>query len=112
MKTIQSFNTKLNRIIGLLLLIFIISSCGNTNKNDHQKKHLKTTVETEAHEHSVDKQAEATLYGCPMHKEMIGVKGDRCPLCNYNEMIPITWSLNGVDTVRVTSLPDYNPPSN
>lgn len=51
------------------------------------------------------------LYGCPMHKEMVGSAGDRCPLCNYMEMVPVTWSLDGVETVRVQSLPDYAPPT-
>ena len=26
-------------------------------------------------------------------------------------MIPITWDITGVDTVRVTALADYNPPA-
>jgi hypothetical protein len=26
-------------------------------------------------------------------------------------MIPITWDITGVDTVRVTTLADYNPPA-
>ena len=52
------------------------------------------------------------ITGCPMHKEYIGKKGDKCPKCNYNEMIPITWSMEGIDTVRVTTLSDYNPPQN
>lgn len=63
------------------------------------------------HDHAAnDALADNTLHGCPMHKEMIGSQGDRCPKCNYMEMPPVTWSLEGIDTMRVTSLPDYNPP--
>lgn len=49
--------------------------------------------------------------GCPSHKEMIGSEGDMCPKCGYMTMIPITWDITGVDTVRVTTLADYNPPA-
>lgn len=51
------------------------------------------------------------ITGCPSHKEMIGSEGDMCPKCNYMTMIPITWDISGVDTVRVTTLADYNPPA-
>lgn len=47
------------------------------------------------------------ITGCPLHKEMIGSEGDKCPKCDYMTMIPITWSLKEIDTIRVTSLPDY-----
>lgn len=50
------------------------------------------------------------ITGCPSHKEMIGSEGDKCPKCGYMTMLPITWSLEGIDTIRVRSLPDYNPP--
>ncbi|MCA6439598.1 MULTISPECIES: hypothetical protein [unclassified Arcicella] len=52
------------------------------------------------------------ITGCPGHKEMIGSQGDKCPKCEYMTMIPITWDITGVDTVRVTTLADYNPPAN
>lgn len=45
-----------------------------------------------------------------MYKEMIGSKGDECPRCNYKEMVPVTWSLAGIDSVRVAPFPDYDPP--
>lgn len=51
------------------------------------------------------------ITGCPAHKEMIGSEGDKCPKCDYMTMIPITWPLEGIDTVRVTSLADYKIPA-
>jgi len=54
---------------------------------------------------------EHLITGCPGHKEMIGSQGDMCPKCEYMVMIPITWDITGVDTVRVTALADYNPPA-
>ena len=51
------------------------------------------------------------ITGCPGHKEMVGSEGDMCPKCEYMTMIPITWDITGVDTVRVTTLADYNPPA-
>ena len=51
------------------------------------------------------------ITGCPRHKEMVGSEGDMCPKREYMVMIPITWDITGVDTVRVTALADYNPPA-
>ena len=101
------------------------SACGNDDNkekdaNKHTDSHNKTEVleSKEATKNNnkyendlgqvVDKN-QNLITGCPLHKEMIGSEGDKCPKCDYMTMIPITWSLKGVDTVRVTSLPDYSP---
>ena len=110
-------------------LAILVSACGGYTKTA-KDGHVHT--EGDGHDHGtelVEKPAEKAvsnrnekdqlvdaaghlIVGCPMHKEMVGSEGDKCPKCNYMEMVPITWSLEGIDTVRVTTLPDYNPPKN
>lgn len=109
-------------------LSIFIYSCGNNNATMDEHKH----TDGDGHNHATEQveeqpagQVAATdrnnkgelvdasgnvIVGCPMHKEMIGSEGDLCPKCNYMKMVPITWDMTGVDTVRVTTLPDYNPP--
>lgn len=102
-------------ILGTLTsaVLLFLAACG-TPAPDHADRTAPAAVEQadhHGHDHDdADALADNAIFGCPMHKEMIGSQGDRCPLCNYMEMIPVTWSLDGIDTVRVTSLPDYNPP--
>lgn len=99
------------------------SACGSDNNKEkdahnHNDSHNQTEVvaNNEAKKMNrlenefgqvVDKNRNL-ITGCPLHKEMIGSEGDKCPKCDYMTMIPITWSLKGVDTVRVTSLPNYS----
>lgn len=81
-------------------------ACNGGNKESHAVKGDSLAVSGA----SASLSTLDTIYGCPSHKEMIGSKGDKCPKCWYMTMIPVTWPLEGVDTVRVTSLADYNPP--
>lgn len=109
------------------LLMLFAYSCGNSNSAKEEHMHS----ESDGHNHTTEMVSEQKLSlkdirnekgeltdeagniitGCPMHKEMIGSVGDLCPKCNYMEMIPITWSMEGVEAVKVTNLPDYNPPA-
>lgn len=108
-------NIKKLTIIALASVAMFITSCGNNNSHNEHEGHNHTTETTTKSDNRnengelVDASGEI-ITGCPMHKEMIGAKGDKCPKCNYMEMVPVTWSMEGIDTVRVTSLPDYNPP--
>lgn len=110
---------KATAIAALTSIVMFATSCGNNNShNNHEgHNHRTETTKTETNTDNRNEKGELVdasgeiITGCPMHKEMIGSKGDKCPKCNYMEMVPITWSLDGIDTVRVTSLPDYNPPT-
>ena len=78
-------------------------------------KRLKEGIQTATR--NKKEAPEGLWYKCDRCKETSTVKELRenfykCPKCNYNEMIPVTWSLEGIDTVRVTTLSDYNPPQN
>ena len=118
---------KLTIVVFVSLMLFAYS-CGNNNSAIKEYNHS----EGDGHNHTTEmvneqkinlkdirnEKGELTdeagniIVGCPMHKEIIGSEGDMCPKCNYMEMVPITWSMEGVEAVRVTSLPDYNPPKN
>ena len=101
-------------------LTILLASCGGDTKTA-KDGHVHTAGD--GHDHAteqVEKPAEKTtaknrnekgelvdasghlITGCPGHKEMIGSQGDMCPKCEYMVMIPITWDITGVDTVRVT----------
>lgn len=107
-------------IAALASIAMFAASCGNSNShNQHEgHNHATETTHTDTNSNSHNEKGELIdaagniITGCPMHKEMVGSKGDKCPKCNYMEMTPITWSLEGIDTVRVTTLSDYNPPMN
>jgi hypothetical protein len=121
---------KLNKImIAVFASIAIFAtSCGSDNK---KVDGAQEPTEGDGHHHTEVVESKAAtkkmnLYenefgqaldkngnlitGCPSHTEMIGIEGDKCPKYGYMTMIPITWPLEGVDTVRVTSIADYNPP--
>ncbi len=105
-------------IIATLVLVSLFAySCGNENKstqNDHSGHEHAAMVEAGSSRNEDGQLIDAAgnlITGCPGHREMVGSEGDMCPKCEYMTMIPITWDITGVDTVRVTSLADYNPPS-
>ncbi|KUG10599.1 MULTISPECIES: hypothetical protein [Bacteroidota] len=110
-------------------LAIFLTSCGGDTKT---AKDAHVHTDGDGHNHAteqVDKPVEKValkdrnekgelidaaghlITGCPGHKEMVGSQGDMCPKCDYMTMIPITWDITGVDTVRVTTLADYNPPA-
>lgn len=117
-------------ISALASLAIFLTACGGVTKAG-KDGHAHT--EGDGHNHATEQQVEKSsdkivtkdrnekgelidahghlITGCPGHKEMVGSEGDMCPKCEYMTMIPITWDIVGVDTVRVTSLPDYNPPA-
>lgn len=109
-------------IIAFASLAIFMYSCGNNNsaKDEHGHhqndghNHSEITQESTSNRNDKGELTDASgniITGCPMHKEMIGSEGDLCPKCNYMKMPPITWDIAGIDTIRVTSLPDYNPPT-
>ena len=114
---------KVNKLlIGVFasLAIFLASCGGDTKTAKDGHAHTEGDGHDHATEQVVEKPAEKItakdrnekgelidahghlITGCPGHKEMIG---------EYMTMIPITWDITGVDTVRVTTLSDYNPPA-
>ncbi len=107
-------------IAALASIAMFVASCENSISHNQHGGHdhateisLSKTELQNANRNEKGELVDASgeiITGCSMHKEMIGSEGDKCPKCNYMEMVPITWSLEGIDTVRVTTLSDYNPP--
>lgn len=103
------------KIAMLASLVIVMTSCGNNESGHIHQENVDQNHETLSNSNRnnngelIDANGEI-ITGCPQHKEMIGSEGDLCPKCNYMKMIPITWSIEGIDTVRVTSLPQYSPP--
>lgn len=101
-------------IIAFASLTIFMFSCGNNNNSAKDGHNATKMVQTNTNSHNEKGElvyaSGNIIVGCPMHKEMIGSEGDLCPKCNYMKMAPITWPLDGIDTVRVKTLPDYNPP--
>ena len=107
--------------VAVASLTLFMYSCGSNNSAKDGTIHTQNDghnhsemVETKAGNRNSEGQlidANGNIItGCPGHKEMIGSQGDMCPKCDYMVMIPITWDITGIDTVRVTTLADYNPP--
>jgi hypothetical protein len=122
---------KLNKLMTAVLasIALFASSCGSENKkmkdvHNHDDGVVQNHIENEGVQKDTAKKVNTYenklgqaldkngkfITGCPAHKEMIGSQGDKCPKCDYMTMIPITWSLQGIDTLRVTSITGYNPP--
>jgi hypothetical protein len=122
---------KVNKLLigAFTSLAIFLTSCGGDTKtakdghvhtdgdgHDHATEQVDKPVEKVALKDRNEKgelidAARTLITGCPGHKEMVGSEGDMCPKCEYMTMIPITWDITGVDTVRVTTLADYNPPA-
>lgn len=108
------------KVITFASFVLFMYSCGNTNSTKEADGHNHTEMVSNQKESLQDIRNEKgelidetgnVVVGCPMHKEMIGSEGDMCPKCDYMTMVPITWSMEGIEPVSVTSLPDYNPPT-
>ncbi len=119
---------KASKWITALIALLTLFAYSGGNDNPAQEESLHT--EDDGHNHSIELEGGQTvnlkdirnergeltdeegniITGCPMHKDMIGSVGDLCSKCNYMEMVPITWSMEGIEAVQVTTLPDYNPP--
>lgn len=111
-----NFITILVSLMGILA-----TSCGNNSTSpievhkhvEHVVETTNTTINNQVNKYqnelgqALDRHGNI-LMGCPIHKEMIGVQGDQCPKCDYMEMLPVTWSLQDIDTIRVKSIPNYN----
>ncbi|WP_223151102.1 heavy metal-binding domain-containing protein [Flavobacterium sp. GP15] len=80
----------------LLGLFLIITSCkqqtseGNSNKKSHMMNDSKMMNHDSTMIHNSDKKMDTNIsYSCPMHPEVIGSKGDKCPKCGMDlEQIP------------------------
>lgn len=75
----------------LLGLFLIITSCKQQTSQDNSNKesHMMTDSTMMNHDstmmHNSDKKMDTNKsYSCPMHPEVIGSKGDKCPKCGMD----------------------------
>ncbi|MCK8142678.1 hypothetical protein MW871_12315 [Flavobacterium sp. I-SCBP12n] len=75
----------------LLGLFLIITSCkqqtieDNSNKESHMMNDSTMMNNDSTMIHNSDKKMDTNIsYSCPMHPEVIGSKGDKCPKCGMD----------------------------
>lgn len=66
-----------NLILMLLTMLFVFTAC---NSNSDKSKETKTEQE---------KTPDDQVYSCPMHPEVKGKKGDKCPKCGMELSVPV-----------------------
>ena len=67
-----------NTLLGITVAVTTLTACNNTGTNKDKTSNMSTE------QHSNHNQA----YVCPMHSEIVGVKGDKCTKCGM-ELQPI-----------------------
>jgi PBP1b-binding outer membrane lipoprotein LpoB len=72
--------------ISLLLLAMLAVGCNSKTKP--QMATPKATADTTV-TNGVEKPATEQLYACPMHREVIGKKGEKCVKCDMKLTEPI-----------------------
>jgi hypothetical protein len=75
----------------------IFSSCGSAANNEESYEHMDGEEHGDMNNH-VDTNHEGmemteTIYACPMHPEITGVKGDKCSICKM-ELEPTDESMH------------------
>jgi heavy metal-binding protein len=68
----------MKNIIWSAVMILLLTAC----KKNEEASTVKT--ETNAVSESVDKDSAEQLYSCPMHPEVTGKKGEKCPKCEMD----------------------------
>lgn len=74
-----------NIIFSAVLMAFVVTSCNQKSKeaetnNSETMHHDSTMVDHD----SKTMESDSKMYACPMHPEVIGKKGDKCPKCGMD----------------------------
>lgn len=64
-------------------MILLLTAC----KKNEEASTVKT--ETDAVSESANKDSAEQLYSCPMHPEVTGKKGEKCPKCEMDLTEPV-----------------------
>ena len=67
---------------------FMSCSSGNNKKAESTEQHMMDEQEHEMADH--DHEAMEAVYTCPMHPEVKGKKGDKCPKCGMELVLADT----------------------
>lgn len=68
-----------NSILFIVFMLFMVA-CGSETKQNQSHEAKATTPETKA-EVKIDTM-HVHVYTCPMHPEITGKEGDKCPKCS------------------------------
>ena len=66
-----------NLIYSAITMAIVLSACNTKSKEAAPETSTQTTTSEQ-------------LYSCPMHPEVKGNKGDKCPKCNMDLTVPVT----------------------
>lgn len=73
----------MKNIILSAVMILLLTAC----KKNEEASTVKT--ETDAVSESANKDSAEQLYSCPMHPEVTGKKGEKCPKCEMDLTEPV-----------------------
>ncbi len=65
-------------LLSALSLSVALTACNSNKEKAKETKAKETETKTKTEEVATPEK----LYACPMHPEVTGKKGDRCPKCN------------------------------
>lgn len=85
-------------IIGLAIAAVTLTACDNSSSTIKETETKKTTMDTIP---ATPKVAE--LFSCPMHPEVKGKKGDKCPKCEMVLSVPVK-TTSGVNPPKTTTI--------
>jgi hypothetical protein len=72
----------------IIALLFIIALACN-KKSDTTETVVEPAVQSNDTIAKPASSAEAALYACPMHPEVTGKKGEKCPKCQMELTVPV-----------------------
>ena len=91
-----------NTLLGITIAVTTLTACNNTGTNKDKTSNMSTE------QHSNHNQA----YVCPMHSEIVGVKGDKCTKCGMelqpiekDEVSPLKVNISSKQTVLESGKP-------
>jgi hypothetical protein len=75
-------------------LLFVVTLAWACNKKNNTIENVKAepaaeTTDTTAVSAPISESAKSELYACPMHPEVTGKKGDKCPRCQMELTEPV-----------------------
>lgn len=74
-----------NAVLFSLALLLALAACQNTHHNhNHDESKPETTAAPAAESAPTGTAAPEAVYACPMHPEVTGIKGDKCPKCKMD----------------------------
>ena len=71
-------------ITSILIIAAITTSCENSTTSTTKTETRKTVIDTMPAQPQISE-----VFACPMHPEVTGKKGDKCPKCEMELTVPV-----------------------